>query len=272
MSRLGRDKVCGLRRDRRAAAAGGGFTLIEMLVVVAIIAVLAGLLVPAVMKARRKGVQTDCANNLHQFSVSCHLYRMHHNDQWPGWLSNLYPIYIDDTIIYVCGADFRRGASGGKIPELSEYGDTDDFSETDDTASNPKTGFASPRNDSVAACSYFYELPAVTCDWWPGFFPNKSDGTPVVALDVDRNGDGNVTWGEVKIYQLAHGDIHNGGEAYNEIYFPVIRCFHHHSDTIFYVDHTASGGGENDAEGMTLNVAHAGNVFYAPITWELTPK
>jgi len=77
-----------------------GFTLIEMLVVIVIIAILAGMLVPVLSNAREKGRQANCINNQHQISLAIqmyvHDYESYPPANWTGKLGNM------DKKIFVC--------------------------------------------------------------------------------------------------------------------------------------------------------------------------
>jgi len=51
-----------------------GFSLIELLIVVAVIAIVAGLLLPALSQARRQARRSQCLNNQRQLLLTWHLY------------------------------------------------------------------------------------------------------------------------------------------------------------------------------------------------------
>jgi len=60
-----------------------GFTLIELLVVIAIIGILASLMMPALARAKSKGKDTACLNNLRQMGIALMLYADENNSTLP---------------------------------------------------------------------------------------------------------------------------------------------------------------------------------------------
>lgn len=100
----------------------GGFTLVEILIVVGILALLAGLIFPVFSRARDSARTANCASNLKQIGLAFKLYVGDNRGFHPpaivvyrpdcGWAEQIYP-YAKSTAIFSCPSDefgeFRVG-------------------------------------------------------------------------------------------------------------------------------------------------------------------
>jgi len=77
---------------RLARRSAHGFTLIELLVVIAVIAILAGLLLPALSTAKQAGRSARCQSNLRQIGTALLMYVQDHQ---------YYPVYNFDLASFV---------------------------------------------------------------------------------------------------------------------------------------------------------------------------
>lgn len=68
--------------NRSSRVRACGFTIIELLVVVGIIALLLGLLVPSLSRAREQATRTHCLNNIRQIGMGIAIY-LHDNGELP---------------------------------------------------------------------------------------------------------------------------------------------------------------------------------------------
>ena len=67
----------------------GGFTLIELMIVIAIIAILAAILVPNFIRARAQGQFTACKSNLKNIATALEMYSTDAQGRYPTTLSKL---------------------------------------------------------------------------------------------------------------------------------------------------------------------------------------
>jgi prepilin-type N-terminal cleavage/methylation domain-containing protein/prepilin-type processing-associated H-X9-DG protein len=79
---------------KRRAHGGGGYTLVELLVVMAIIAVLASLILPAMARARGKAQAAQCVSNLRQWSIALAVYVDENDDCIPRRGQGVQPLAL----------------------------------------------------------------------------------------------------------------------------------------------------------------------------------
>jgi prepilin-type N-terminal cleavage/methylation domain-containing protein/prepilin-type processing-associated H-X9-DG protein len=134
-------------RRRPASSVRSGFTLVELLVVLAVIALLAALLLPALSKAKESARTTQCLNQMRQLGLAVRLYVDENGDAFPRsqhsafahgqlpWERSLAPLLGSSTTawtnlltgLYHCPSDKRTTPWSYGLNVYYELGPKDDY-------------------------------------------------------------------------------------------------------------------------------------------------
>ncbi len=137
-----------------------GFTLIELMIVIAIIAILAAILVPNFIRARAQGQVTSCKSNLKNIGTACEMYATDNAGRYPEKLDIL-----------------TKEANGQQpymkaIPKCPSQGTSTPYTTSYKSATNPDvyTVYCSGTNHSAAGCDADYPKFTAT----QGLIENKA--------------------------------------------------------------------------------------------------
>jgi prepilin-type N-terminal cleavage/methylation domain-containing protein len=95
-----------------------GFTLVELLIVIGILALLAGILFSVFGGAKEKARQAQCLSNLKQIGMAALLYKQDFDGEFPLRMEALFPSYVSSAAVFVCPDDASSGEWREKLAKV----------------------------------------------------------------------------------------------------------------------------------------------------------
>lgn len=208
-----------------------GFTLIELIVVISVIAIMAGMAIPAIGLIKKKVADMQCGHNLQQIGMAIMAFRESHDDRFPDSLrtprtaagirqtsliERKDELLADMEKLFICPRDRYRG---NPPPDENPFNRADRWGKFFETFE--------------PGCSYFYEASGKEFDNSDNLREYFLRGVPPANRPTGR-----LTWGMAKVIQQRTGNYVTNyavdptstaqGAPFPADRFPIIRCFHHY--------------------------------------------
>ena len=205
------------------------FTLIELLIVVAIIAVLAGLLMPALSMVRAQANEVKCESNMRNIAMAVELYRQNADQNFPDSFEELVTLQNLPPKVLLCPVDGTRGTDPN-MGRATGYGWQD---------------YAYLYYAAIGSSSYFSVQPYAGQQTNPTSYDFEANGRddenfcpgdqisffyhnlPAAQIPVA----GTVSWADCKLNEQANGNWDPLTNSYHLPFptatVPILRCYHH---------------------------------------------
>jgi type II secretory pathway pseudopilin PulG len=196
--------------------------MVELLVVVAVIAILAGLLIPVVGVVRRMANDFKCGSQLQQIAGAIEVYKHENDDLFPARLR-----WRDNDPLAGSPITSDLFHSGGPLKGLTKILlCPHDAQRGQDTRMGRPRAWEDLSNVHTPDSSYLYEVSSVALNAGQiNFFFKDRSSKPAV-------GDPEATWAGGKQNQQRFGNRKDDGVTYGDAFpptlFPIIRCYWHH--------------------------------------------